>query len=198
MELPKFKLDFNKLKSELYIHRISTAILSVCLLMTILALTDKKPIVITESSPLCTSIEYGFSSMSKDGHERLGTMLAHVLGNANPTNVDYVKDTILKMSSSQIYNRVNNIITDQINKLKEDKVTMTFQPDTVQFESGTVFVTGKATMEGLTGKKTSSIRTFEFIFSVENYSPSMSYIDVYDGLAHNNEWRAKQNAKDNS
>ncbi|EHA1082429.1 hypothetical protein I8Y06_003305 [Photobacterium damselae] len=198
MELPKFKLDFNKLKSELYIHRIATACLSITLLLTVSALTNKKPIVITESSPLCTSIEYGFSSMSKDGHERLGTMLAHVLGNANPTNADYVKDTVLKMSSSGIYNKVNNIVTDQINKLKEDKVTMTFQPDTVQFENGTVFVTGKATMEGLTGKKTNSIRTYEFVFNVENYSPSMDYIDVYEGIAHNNEWRANKNAEKNS
>ncbi|HIF9538229.1 TPA: TraE/TraK family type IV conjugative transfer system protein [Photobacterium damselae] len=198
MELPKFKLDFNTLKSELNMHRIATAALSVTLLLSTYALINQKPIVITESSPLCTGIEYSFSSMSKDGHERLGTMLAHVLGNANPSNADYVKNTILKMSSSQIYNRVNNIITDQINKLKEDKVTMTFQPDTVQFEDGTVFATGKATMEGLTGKKNSSIRTYEFSFNVENYTPSMVYIDVYEGIAHNKEWRAKQNAKKNS
>lgn len=195
MNFNNFKVDFNHLKTEVNLHRVATIILSLALLLSIYGNITNKKIITREISPLCSEMTYGYDFMNNEAHERLGVMIANVLGNANPSNSDYVKNTILKFSSSNIYNKVNNILVDQINDLKRDEVTLIFESDNVQFENGLVYVSGNSITRGITGKEKRNIRTYVLKFDVVNYTPTLAFIDVYDDVPRNAQWRAKNASK---
>ena len=195
MQFDKFKVDFNQLKTEVNMHRIASIILSLALFLSIYGNVTGKTIVTTEISPLCSKMTYGYDFMNSEAHERLGVMLANVIGNANPSNAEYVKNTILNFASSKIYNKVKDILIDQINELKRDKVTLVFESDNVQFENGTVYVSGKSIIRGITGREKQSIRTYVMQFKVINYTPTLDFIDIYDGVPKNAAWRANNATK---
>ncbi len=195
MNFNNFKIDFNQLKSEVNMHRLATIILSLALLLSIYGNITNKKIITREISPLCSEMTYGYDFMNSEAHERLGVMIANVIGNANPSNSDYVKNTVLEFSASNIYNKVNNILVDQINELKRDEVTLIFESDNVQFEDDLVYVSGNSITRGITGKEKRNIRTYVMKFNVVNYSPSLVFIDVYDDVPRNAQWRAKNASK---
>lgn len=195
MNFNNFKVDFNQLKTEVNMHRLATIILSLALLLSVYGNITNKQIITQEISPLCSEMTYGYDFMNSKAHERLGVMIANVLGNANPSNSDYVKDSVLEFVSSNIYNQVNNILIDQINELKRDEVTLVFESDNVQFENGLVYVSGNSITRGVTGKEKRNIRTYVLQFDVVNYTPTLVFIDVYDDVPRNAQWRAKNASK---
>ena len=156
---------------------------------------QKDTVVINNLNESCQMSEISSSAMNEDNHKRLGFYLAGMLGNITPASASYVKNSILPFASPEIYHRVNDLIANQIASLVEEEVTMHFTAERAFVEDGKTFVTGKGAMRGMTGLQQKYVRTYEFVFDVQNYTPTFQYINVYDDVPHDSAWQLKHSKK---
>lgn len=194
-------MNLNTLKSQFGLNAtknssmfVSNSILSVMLLVSVYYNFQKETIVINNLNEHCLASEITYSTMNEDNHKRLGSFLSGVLGNITPSNAKYVVDTVLPYVSPNLYHEVKEVMALQVASLKEDKIVMTFSAERAEFEDGVTYITGKGSMTGPTGISNNYIRTYEFRFEVENYTPTFTYMDVYEDVAHNNAWKEKNQA----
>jgi hypothetical protein len=83
---------------------------------------------------------------------RLGpSLFAQLLGNVTPGTVDFVKERLTPLLSPSIYQDVIDAIEIQAQQIKNDRVTMRFEPRFVEYEpkSDKVFVYGYSYVKGL-------------------------------------------------
>lgn len=190
----KSQLSLNQTKnaSMFFSNSILVALLGVSLFYN----TTEDTIVINNLNEHCQDSEITYTSMSEDNHKRLGYFLSGVLGNITPSNADHVPKVVLPYVSPTLYKEVKNTIAIQLADMKNDEIVMTFAAEKAQFEDGVTYITGKGSMKGATGITSTYIRTYEFQFDVENYTPTLTYMDVYEDKAHNNQWKEKNQPKE--
>ncbi|MFA0393489.1 TraE/TraK family type IV conjugative transfer system protein [Vibrio sp. 10N.222.54.A1] len=194
-------MNFNTLKSQFGLNAtknssmfISNSVLSVMLLVSVYYNFQKDTIVINNLNEHCLASQITYSTMNEDNHKRLGSFLSGVLGNITPSSSKYVVNTVLPYVSPELYHDVKEVMALQVASLQEDEIVMTFSAERAQFEDGITYITGKGSMTGPTGISNNYVRTYEFRFEVENYTPTFTYMDVYEDVAHNNAWKEKNQA----
>ncbi|GAM71771.1 incF plasmid conjugative transfer pilus assembly protein traE [Vibrio sp. JCM 19236] len=195
-------MDFSRLKTDFKFHKESNKLLVianvvlVCLLCVSLYMnTQKDTIVIHNLNEHCVESELSRSNMSEDNHKRLGFYIANMLGNITPSSSEYTIKSVMPFVGPRIYKDVRDSISTQLGELVNERVVMTFSPERALFENGTVFITGRGQMVGPTGKTDRFSRTYEMRFGVENYTPLLHYIDVYEGGPRDSTWKQKQAQK---
>lgn len=122
---------------------------------------------------------------ASEGYKKSWAMYAATLiGNVTPENADFVLDAFGGMVSGEIRQMVVEQIAQELDALKEEKVTSTFEIVRVTYEPETdkVFISGRNIMIGAGGKSTPSNQTFEFIIDVKQYSPSITHMASYEGM----------------
>lgn len=109
---------------------------------------------------------------------------AMLIGNVTPENADFVTESFSNMVSGEIRTIVTEQITQELDNLKLEKVSSTFEVTRVTYEPETdkVFVTGRNRMTGVGGKSTPTEQTFEFIIDVKQYSPIITHMASYEGM----------------
>lgn len=191
MDFISAKQQFSRFKETSKLLATSNTLLVGLLSVSLFVNFQKDTIVINNLNEACQESMISSSTMNEENHHRLGLYLAGQLGNVTPDNAGFIDKAVLPFASPEIYQRINDLIALQTASLVEERVTMQFSAEKVFVEDGTTFVTGKGTLKGLTGKTVKFIRTYEFVFDVNNYTPTFSYIDVYDDVPHDSIWRAK-------
>jgi conjugal transfer pilus assembly protein TraE len=191
MKLDMFKSDFAFIRKSNNTMLYSNSILASMLAVSLVFNMNKDVIVINGVNESCTETSMGASSMNKANHERLGFYLAGQLGNITPDTADFVKGAVMPFIAPNIYQEVSEAIDIQLAGLVEDELTIHFTPDQALFEDGVTFISGKTVITGPTGDKDGSIRTYEFEFDVQNYTPTVTFLTVYDDIPHNKEWKRK-------
>ena len=122
-------------------------------------------------------------SASQAYFEWWGLSLAELLGNLNPQNLSFVESRLQSLLSPNLYQQVQDTLNQQLRELREDKVSMSFEPLNLDFlqESQTVKVTGHSVMSSgnqrLTGQK-----TFTFRFELIRYRPVLAAIQIDSDL----------------
>ena len=125
-------------------------------------------------------------SASANYLEAWGLFSAVTLGNVTPGNAQFVKESIGPLFHASIYGNAIRIMDTQIEEIKKEQITTSFEPITVEYdphETKKVFVTGISKRSGPTGKAEEKTQTFEFLISIDNYQPKIKYMDVYTGVA---------------
>lgn len=109
---------------------------------------------------------------------------AILIGNVTPENADFVTESFADMVTGEIRSFVVEQITQELDTLKQEKVSSTFEIVRVTYEpeSDKVFVTGRNRMSGAGGKSTPTEQTFEFIIDVQQYSPVITHMASYEGM----------------
>ena len=118
--------------------------------------------------------------------------VAELMGNITPSNVDFVVERLKPLLDPYIYNDTVRGALEQAQSLKEDRISQSFMPRTVEYEASTnkVFVKGNSYTTGasnyVNGDEEKGIRkemTFEFVIDVNHYLPLFKQISVYSGTA---------------
>ena len=194
-------MNLNTLKSQFGLNAtknssmfVSNSVLSVMLLVSVYYNFQKDTIVINNLNEHCLASEITYSTMNEENHKRLGSYLSSVLGNITPATSKYVASQVLPYVSPELYHDVKEVMALQIASLEEDEIVMTFVGEQAIFEDGITYITGKGSMTGPTGISSTYIRTYEFRFEVENYTPTFTYMDVYEDVAHDNTWKERYQA----
>lgn len=112
-----------------------------------------------------------------------GLFFAELLGNATPSNIDFIKESLNNMLSPDVYNEFSAKLEEQILNFKREHLTQRFEPSLVIYDEvlDKVFVTGRSAIQGPSGNEIFSMRTFEFGFEFENFKPMLTYIDTFEG-----------------
>ena len=104
-------------------------------------------------------------------------------GNITPSNVDFLKDRLKPLLSPAIYSDVIDTLEMQAQNIKDDRITMRFEPRFVEYEKTTdrVFVYGYSFVKGATGDEERDDRTYEYKIKISNYAPMILDLNTYEG-----------------
>lgn len=135
------------------------------------------PFTLTEDAWL------GESSASRSYKEAWAMAFTMLFGNVTPSTVDFVKTRTTPFFAPKIYSQVIEILEVQARQIKDDRVSLRFEPRHVEYEMGTdkVFVYGYSFARGASSKESRADRTYEFRIKIAKYAPQIDYIDTYSG-----------------
>jgi conjugal transfer pilus assembly protein TraE len=164
-------------------RRFIAGLIIVVLILTFM-LFSKSTIVTIQPFTLNDEAWVTDNDSSSNYKEAWGFALAQLLGNVTPSNVNFIRARIEHMLSPAIYNDVIRILEVQAQQIKNDRVTIRFEPRFVEYEpkSRRTFVYGYSFSKGMSSAPEKRIeRTYEFDIAVSNYIPVIDFIDTYQG-----------------
>ena len=184
-------MDYKKFASTWLSLQASNRFLkSVCIflialnLLSLIGWLKKDTVVILIPPGLSEKSEIAKNKASEGYKKAWGMYAATLIGNVTPENADFVLESFSGMVTGEIRSIVTEQITQELDTLKQEKVSSTFEIVRVTYEPETdkVFVTGRNRMTGAGGKSTPTEQTFEFKIDVKQYSPSITQMASYEGM----------------
>ncbi len=184
-------MDYKKFASTWLSLQASNRFLkSVCIFLMALNLLSligwlKKDTVVILIPPGLSEKSEIAKNKASEGHKKAwGMYTATLIGNVTPENADFVLESFSGMVTGEIRSIVTEQITQELDTLKQEKVSSTFEIVRVTYEPETdkAFVTGRNRMTGAGGKSTPTEQTFEFKIDVKQYSPSITQMASYEGM----------------
>lgn len=183
MKIGDFTNNFKLMQGENKWGRIIiTGCMLVIFIMSI-GLVNKKPIITLVPPQLSEKSELHHNKATSGAHQAWGLYLAESLGNVTPSSAAFLRETLEPLLSPQIRNEALVLLDKQIDIMKRDQVSFSYEPRSVTFDAvtGTVYVTGRHSAHAVAGDKPAgSYRTYEFRWKFKNYMPSLVYIDTYE------------------
>jgi conjugal transfer pilus assembly protein TraE len=176
---PKWKATMNENKWHRIVNGGLVLIVGILVLDKVTAAPDK----ILAPPHLTKDMHVSKSGKSEEFSIMWGLSFSELLGNLDPDNADEVKNDIGPFLDPGIYNEAMAEMSDEIQNLKDDRVSQTFQAAGKLYESETnkVFFFGTAERKGNAGKVDRRQRTYEFQIVSKNYSPVLVGVASYFG-----------------
>ncbi len=184
MNLKSYLKSWEGIQNENKWSRLFIAGLLLSVLMLIGMLVNKKTIVTIQPFSLHDEAWVTNDASSVGYKEAWGFALAQLIGNVTPSNVGFIKERIERMLSPAIYNDVISVLEVQSQQIKNDRVSMRFEPRFVEYESKSkkVFVYGYSFTKGMSSESEKRIdRTYEFTIAISNYIPIIDFMTTYEG-----------------
>lgn len=158
------------------------ALIIAVILLTVRTFTSEtivtmQPVTLTEEAQITSR------AASASYHEAWALFLSTLLGNVTPDNSDFIRERVGSLLSPKIYSEVMSIIEEQSMIISKDRVSVRFEPRYVLYEqeSGHVYVNGNSFIKDATTKETREESTYEFRIRIQNYQPTIEFINLYTG-----------------
>lgn len=158
--------------------------LLIAVLVLIILLANKQTIVTIQPFTLHDEAWVTEDESSSGYKEAWGFALAQLIGNVTPASVGFIKERIDRLLSPAIYNDVISVLEVQAQQIRNDRVSIRFEPRFVEYEptSEKVFVYGYSFTKGMSNEsEIRTDRTYEFEIAVSNYIPVIDFMDTYEG-----------------
>lgn len=184
MLLKYFEKSFDGMRGENKFMRIAVAALIILLFAQHCSTSNKSEIITVVPPTLAEKSWLSETQASAEYVESWAMYVSMLLGNVNPANADVAKDAIGQLLSPDIFQNVMTVMDDQIHKIRQDRVSMNFEPEKILrdgVQSDLFYVTGRSISEGPTGDKTRVNRTYEVRVMMKNYRPSVTWVQTYTG-----------------
>lgn len=185
MNLQRYFSTFQGLKTENRLNRVVTALLVVAVAGEAFYIANRPQIVTIQPWTLASDAQITKSDASQSYIEAWGLALAELLGNVQPGSVDFIADRLRPLLDPAIYHQVMDGLQQNAEDLRDDRVSMRFEPRSVRFEksTGLVFVTGMSYVRQGTSLENEqhSHRTYEFGIRIAHYAPLVTHISTYEG-----------------
>ncbi|MFC1336962.1 MAG: pilus assembly protein [gamma proteobacterium symbiont of Clathrolucina costata] len=164
-------------------NRIFNGGLAVAVVLLSYMVFTKEHVVVIQPETLGSEAWITKDQASQSYKESWGLFLAQLTGNITPANVDFLKDRLKPLLSPAIYSDVIDTLETQAQGIKNDRITMRFEPRFVEYEttSDRVFVYGYSFVKGATGDEDRQERTYEYRIRISNYAPMILDINTYEG-----------------
>ena len=178
-----------------YLHRLKQWRQQLCvdrLILLVLVLTNalllihclnRKPTVELSLPLLDGQVGIQYSEASHDYFEWWALSLAELLGNLNPQNLSFVESRLQSLLSPNLYQQVHETLNQQFHQLREDQVSLSFEPLQLEFDETTheARVTGSSALSS-GHQRLSGQKTFTFQFSLIRYRPVLVVIQIESDL----------------
>ncbi|WP_095158205.1 TraE/TraK family type IV conjugative transfer system protein [Pseudomonas sp. Irchel 3E13] len=184
MLIDNFKRTFRGTVSEnKFLRGMVIALLAIDLL-AIVGWLNKNTVIDMQPPTLAERAWVDESSASDEFVEGWALYIADRLGNVTPSSSKVIRKSIEPLLDTDIYQDVVNKIEAQVLQIRQDRVTLRFQPKDVlrdRENNKKFYVTGRSFMTGPNGKPVPKNVTYELDLKVKNYKPVLTYIDTYEG-----------------
>ena len=129
-------------------------------------------------------MEVSLSKASQGYKTAWGLSVAMLAGNVTPGTADFVLQSLGDMLSPSAYRAVAADLAAQIADIKRDSITVSFEPREIRFISttGTVFVSGQFSSQGVSGQPIKAIRTYEMVVDIKFGRPWITQFRPYEGM----------------
>jgi len=186
LNLKKYLKTWEGIQTENQWGRIFQAGLIAVVFLLAVQVFSKETIVTLQPFTLTEEAWVTKSNAAQSYKEAWGFAFAQLLGNVTPGTVDFVKERITPILSPSIYQDVMDAIEIQSSQIRNDRVSMRFEPRSVEYEpkSDKVFVYGYSYVKGASSDEQRSERCYEFVIKISHYAPVLDYIDTYAGKPH--------------
>ncbi|MDO8845335.1 TraE/TraK family type IV conjugative transfer system protein [Methylicorpusculum sp.] len=153
-------------------------------LLTLVGWLKKDTAIVLIPPSLSEKSEVAKNKASEGYKKAWGMYTAALIGNVTPENADFVLASFSGMVTGEIRSIVSEQIAQELETLKQESVSSSFDIVQVTYEPETdkVFVTGKNRMTGAGGKSSPTEQTFEFKIDVKHYSPIITHMSSYKGM----------------
>lgn len=184
MEYKKFKSSWLGLQASNRFMKIMCISLLSLDLITVIGWLNKDTKVILIPPNLSEKSEVSRNKASEGYKKAWGMYVASLLGNVTPENSDFVLESIKGMVTGEIRSLVSEQISQDLEAIKQEKVSSQFLVLRVSYEPETdkVFVTGRNIMIGAGVKSNPTEQTFEFKIDVKQYAPVITEMASYAGM----------------
>lgn len=183
MNLSNYLKTWEGMLSENHWNRFVTAGILIPLIILAFKSLSTETVVTIQPMTLTEEAWVSRSKASASYHEAWGLFLAQLVGNTTPDTTDFLKERIGPLLSPSIYQEVLTAIDQQSASIKQDRVSMSFRPRSVLYESssGRVFVYGESQLIDVSGNTEKKEATYEFELSIDRYMPRIVDIKTYEG-----------------
>lgn len=197
MTLNKFRQTYNSIVSENNFHRFLIVVLMIFLLISMVGWLSNQQSTVLVPPTLNEKAEISSKAASSSYKKSWAQYISGLLGNVTPGNAEFVFTSIQSILSPDVYNNVKNGMNAEVEMMKRDGVTVSFQPRQISYEQTTnkCFVTGRTSISASTGEISSFDRVYEVEVSIKFGQPLITYLDSYTGTPHTKEYvdRVKRN-----
>lgn len=123
-------------------QRFLIAVLVLSNLLLAVAAFSRNTVVAIQPPTLSETAEVSRNQATQPYLESWGLYLAELMGNVTPGNVSFIRVAIEPLLSPAVYQQVVDALEIQARQIREDRVTLKFQPRQVEYEyeAGHVFV----------------------------------------------------------
>lgn len=199
MELKQFTKSIEEMRSKIQSAHLLVLVMVACNIVLALGLLFRDTVVTVVPWTLSGEAEVTKDDASQNYKESWGMAIALLLGNVQPATVDFIADRIKPLLSPEIYHEAVDALYSNAQILREERVTLRFEPRRVTYEktSGRVFVSGYSYSRlgtSMDGEKRHE-RTFEIGLEIAEYAPVITYIDTYTGKARTEDVIANERKK---
>ena len=183
MKWPVFAATWRSLRAENLMFRTMMPVLVIlCTVSTFGWLSkDRVTVLVPPTLNEATSV----SKRSADaGYKRAwGMFVSSLLGNVSPGNADFVLESLQVLMSPRVFSTLKASIAQDVEMIKKDGVSVSFESKTVLYERETdkVFVVGRTGISNSAGSVTKFDRVFEMRVVIENAQPQIVALDSYQG-----------------
>lgn len=191
MNWPSFRQSYGAMARERSGSRFIISGLVVLCLVLSFGLITKKPVVILVPPDLSQESEIAANNASAPVKKAWGLVVANLVGNVTPGNVEFVQRSLEGLLAPTLYNDLLKSLQDQALTIQEGQMSLSFVPESVTYQKShnLVFVSGQSTKRGPFSEPVQEKRTYEFEIVVKNYRP---YVLTWEAYAGNP--RVKRNA----
>lgn len=183
MKLSSFLRTWEGSLAENRWSRIVNVLLIVAVILLAMLAFSTKTVVTIQPYTLTEEAQLTSNSASASYHESWGLFLATFLGNTTPDNSSFIRERIGPLLSPRIYSEVMAVIEEQTQHIRNDRVAIRFEPRYVLYEkeSGHTYVNGNSFIKDATTKETREESTYEFRLRIQNYQPTIEFVNLYPG-----------------
>jgi len=181
MKLKDFLKTWEGTLAENKFNRLFVLLLMVANLVLGAKIFFTQPVITMQPPTLDTQAWVAEDKASQSYKEAWGMYLATQIGNVTPSTVVLIKDWLGPLLSPAVYDEVISALEVQVVQIKNDRVSMRFEPRTVVYEpdSEKVFVYGYSYTIGVHGHEERTERTYEFRIGITQFLPTVDFIDTY-------------------
>ena len=199
MELKQFTKSIEEMRSKIQSAHLLVLVMVACNIVLALGLLFRDTVVTVVPWTLSGEAEVTKDDSSQNYKESWGMAIALLLGNVQPATVDFIADRIKPLLAPEIYHEAVDALYSNAQILREERVTLRFEPRRVTYEktSGRVFVSGYSYSRLGTSmdEEKRHERTFEIGLEISEYAPVITFIDTYTGKARTEDVIANERKK---
>ena len=183
MTISDYLQRFRLWQQQLCLDRLTILALVLINGLLLIYCLNRKPTVELSLPFMDAQVGIQSGEASQTYFEWWGLSLAELLGNLTPQNLSFVESRLQSLFSPNLYQQVQVTLNQQFQQLRDDKVSMSFEPLRLDFEQKTtsVIVTGNSVMSSgnqrLKGRK-----TFTFHFTMIRYRPVLTALQIESDL----------------
>lgn len=134
------------------------------------------------------------SRASVEYWENFSLMTAHLLGNVQPGNIDFVIQRLREIVAPEAYRQVVDVAIAEFEQIDRQSMSLHFETQRILYDEplDTYFVVGRQHVILASGRRRTQNLVYEFRWRLENYRPRLLHIDTYTGEPRTTDFLTRQ------